>query len=206
MEQQTEDWLNARAGHATGSGVKFIRAKIKSGEAAGRKNYRMKLIMERIAGSPINEGYTSAEMQRGIDLEPIARARYEAFRGVLVDECGFVLHPTIKGFGASPDGLVGDDGLVEIKCPNISTHIGYWMDDKPPSEYVDQMLAQLACTGRRWCDFVSYDDRVAEDLQLVVIRFEPSAADIKALETDVIQFLAEVETEFQKINQRRVRK
>lgn len=206
MEQRTQDWLNARAGHVTASGVKNVRAKIKSGEAAGRKNYRMKLVMERIAQAPINEGYTSLEMQRGIDLEPIARARYEAFRGVLVDECGFILHPRIKGFGASPDGLVGQDGLVEIKCPNISTHIGYWLDDKPPSEYVDQMLAQLACTGRRWCDFVSYDDRVAEDLQLVVIRFEPGAEQIKAVEADVIQFLTEVESDFEKINQRRGRK
>jgi putative phage-type endonuclease len=206
VEQRTEDWLNARAGHVTASGVKNVRAKIKSGEAAGRKNYRMKLVMERIAQAPINEGYTSAEMQRGIDLEPIARAHYEAFRGVLVTEVGFVLHPTIKGFGASPDGLVGEDGLVEIKCPNISTHIGYWMQDEPPSEYIDQMLAQLACTGRKWCDFVSYDDRVAEDLRLVVIRFEPKKEEIEQLEKEVIEFLLEVEAEVEKINQRRSRK
>jgi predicted phage-related endonuclease len=159
--------------------------------------------MERITGQSISEGFTTADMQRGIDLEEIARARYEAASGNMVDQVGFVKHPKIEGFGASPDGLIGEDGLVEIKCPSMAVHVGYWLDEVVPSEYQDQMMAQLACTGRKWCDFVSFDDRVAEDMQLFIIRFEPKPEEIKKLENEVIQFLVEVDKDLTKINLKR---
>lgn len=209
MEQKTEEWYAIRAGKASGSGVKNIRAKIKSGESATRRNYRMKLVMERLLGRPLEDGYSNAYMERGTEMEPIARAMYEAESENMVDEVAWVPHPTIENFGVSPDGLVGTDGLVEIKVPSMPVHIGYWldaMDGKVPTDYTDQMLAQLACTQRKWCDFVSYDDRVVEDMQLVVIRFEPDRKEIEELEKEVKQFLHEVDQEVLKINQRRNKK
>jgi hypothetical protein len=169
----------------------------------------MKLVMERLLGRPLEDGYSNAFMERGTEMEPIARAMYENYADVLVDEIAWVPHPSIENFGVSPDGLVGEDGLVEIKVPSMPVHIGYWldaMDAKMPTDYIDQMLAQLACTGRKWCDFVSYDDRVVEDMQLVVIRFEPDRKEIEELEKEVEQFLNEVDQEIIKINQRRNQK
>lgn len=206
MEQKTEEWYQIRAGKASGSGVKNIRAKVKSGESATRRNYRMKLVMERLLGRPLEDGYSNAFMERGIEMEPIARAMYENYAEVLVDEIAWVPHPTIENFGVSPDGLVGTDGLVEIKVPSMPVHIGYWldaMDGKVPTDYTDQMLAQLACTGRQWCDFVSYDDRVVEDMQLVVIRFQPEKKEIEELEKEVEKFLEEVNQEVEKIQAKR---
>jgi putative phage-type endonuclease len=206
MEQKTEEWYQIKAGKASGSGVKNIRAKVKSGEAAGRRNYRMKLVMERLLGRPLEDGYSNAFMDRGTEVEPIARAMYENYAEVLVDEIAWVPHPTIENFGVSPDGLVSTDGLVEIKAPSMPVHIGYWldaMDGKVPTDYTDQMLAQLACTGRQWCDFVSYDDRVVEDMQLVVIRFQPEKKEIETLEKEVEKFLEEVDKEVEKIQAKR---
>lgn len=206
MEQRSEEWYQIKAGKASGSGVKNIRAKVKSGEAAGRRNYRMKLVMERLLGRPLEDGYSNAYMDRGTEVEPIARAMYENYAEVLVDEVAWVPHPIIENFGVSPDGLVGTDGLVEIKCPSMPVHIGYWldaMDGKVPTDYTDQMLAQLACTGRQWCDFVSYDDRVVEDMQLVVVRFQPDRKEIETLEKEVEKFLEEVNQEVEKIQAKR---
>ncbi len=206
MEQRSQEWLAIKAGKVSGSGVKNIRAKVKSGEAAGRRNYRMKLVMERLLGRPLEDGYTNTYMDRGTEVEPIARAMYENYAEVLVDEIAWVPHPTIENFGVSPDGLVGTDGLVEIKVPSMPVHIGYWldaMDGKVPTDYTDQMLAQLACTGRQWCDFVSYDDRVVEDMQLVVVRYQPDRKEIEKLEKEVTEFLVEVNAEVQKIQAKR---
>lgn len=206
MEQKTEEWYQIKAGKASGSGVKNIRAKVKSGESATRRNYRMKLVMERLLGRPLEDGYSNAFMERGTEMEPIARAMYENYAEVLVDEIAWVPHPTIENFGVSPDGLVGTDGLVEIKVPSMPVHIGYWldaMDGKVPTDYTDQMLAQLACTGRQWCDFVSYDDRVVEDMQLVVVRFQPDRKEIEELEKEVEKFLEEVNQEVEKIQAKR---
>lgn len=206
MEQRSTEWHEIRAGKVTGSGVKNVRAKVKSGEAAGRRNYRMKLIMERILCKPLEDGYTNSYMERGVEQELVARARYEAEAGVLVDEVAWIPHPTIEGFGVSPDGLVGDEGMVEIKCPSMPVHIGYWLDGTPPAEYKDQMLAQLSCSQRKWVDFVSFDDRVAEDMQLVIVRFEPLKKEIEDMEKEVVKFLEEVDQELIKINQRRNQK
>jgi putative phage-type endonuclease len=190
MEQGTEEWKLARLGKVTASRVSAARAK--KGTAA-RADYIADIITERLTGSPI-ESYTNAYMEWGTANEPLARAAYEIKTGVWVEQTGLVDHPTILNFAASPDGLIGDDGLIEIKCPaKTSTHISYLTAKEVPSGYKHQMLAQMACTGRRWVDFVSFDPRLPERLQLFVVRFEPSEEDIKNLETDVVNFLTEVD-------------
>lgn len=202
MEQRTPEWFAARLGHVTASGMANVNATIKSGEAAARTNYRIKLITERLTGQA-EETFTSPAMAHGTEQEPIARIVYEAFRDVSVQECGFIQHKTIKWFGASPDGLIGDDGLIEIKCPNTSTHLQYWMANKVPEKYKDQMLAQLACTGRAWCDFVSFDNRMPADMALFVVRFTPTLEEIKQTEASVVKFLSEIETHMEMIKKRR---
>jgi putative phage-type endonuclease len=192
--QGSLEWLQQRAGHVTASGVEDVKSFGKDGktELAGRKDYRIKLLTERLRGEPSMDGYVNAEMQRGIDLEPVARARYEAEMGVDVQQCAFVKHPTIQWFGASPDGLVGDDGLVEIKCPKSATHMLYLLEGKAPKKYHDQMIAQCMCTGRKWVDFVSFDDRLPDHLQLFVVRFTPTEKDFADTAEAVQKFLAEL--------------
>jgi putative phage-type endonuclease len=165
-------------------------------DTAARRNYLIQLVTERLTGQQ-QESFSSAAMQRGTDLEPVARMAYEATNG-FVDKAGFYKHSSIEWFGASPDGLVGDDGLVEIKCPNSTTHVDYILYGKVPSKYQRQMLAQLACTGRKWCDFVSFDDRLPEHLQLFVVRFEPKPEEIDKLQEGVIKFLNDVQKEYDK--------
>lgn len=193
MEQRTDDWFAARLGSATASRMNDALA---GPDTAARRNYLIQLVTERLTGQQ-QESFSSAAMQRGTDLEPVARMAYEAKHG-FVDKAGFYTHPDIKWFGASPDGLVGDDGLVEIKCPNSTTHVDYILDGKVPTKYKRQMMAQLACTGRKWCDFVSFDDRLPEHLQLFVVRFEPKPEEISKLEEGVIKFLNDVQKEFDK--------
>ena len=193
MDQRTDDWFAARLGSATASRMNDALA---GPDTAARRNYLIQLVTERLTGQQ-QESFSSAAMQRGTDLEPVARMAYEAKHG-FVDKAGFYTHPDIKWFGASPDGLVGDDGLVEIKCPNSTTHVDYILDGKVPTKYKRQMLAQLACTGRKWCDFVSFDDRLPEHLQLFVVRFEPKPEEIAKLEQGVIAFLTDVQKEFDK--------
>jgi putative phage-type endonuclease len=187
MDQRSIEWHQARLGHATGSRASDILA---GKDTQARKGYITQLVTERLTGAS-QDFYTNADMQRGIDVEPVARAAYQA-SNELVDEVGFIKHPTILWFGASPDGLVGSDGLVEIKCPRSTTHLEYIQAKKPPAKYVPQMLAQLSCTGRKWVDFVSFDNRFPEHLQLFVVRFEPSAEELEKFETKVKEFLSEV--------------
>jgi predicted phage-related endonuclease len=132
-------------------------------------------------------------MQHGTDTEPLARAAYEALQDVLVDEVGFVPHPSIIMAGASPDGLVGDDGLLEIKCPNTATHIETLLSQSVPGKYNTQMQFQMACTGRQWCDFVSFDNRLPEELQLFVKRVPRDNEFIKQMEDEVVKFLNELD-------------
>jgi len=190
--QGTPDWLQARAGHVTSSRVADVLARIKTGEAATRRNYKAQLVAEILVGGPVEEGYVSASMLAGNELEPLARASYEIAREVSVDQVGFVLHPKIARAGCSPDGLVGVDGLVEIKCPKTATHLGYILSGNVPSEYQPQMLWQMACTGRAWCDFVSYDPKLPEHLQLFVKRLARDDQRIADMEAEVRQFLKEV--------------
>lgn len=193
IEQGSPEWFAQRCGKATASKIADIIATTKSGPAASRKNYAAQLVAERLTGA-VEESYTNAAMQWGKDKEPEARAAYAFLYadGVEVVEAGFVDHPSIAMSGASPDGYVGDDGLVEIKCPNTATHIDTLLGKSVPGKYVTQMQWQMACTGRKWCDFVSFDPRLPSHLSLFVKRVHRDDAEIKRLETEVAQFLAEV--------------
>ena len=196
MEQRTEEWFEARMGCVTASRTADVMAKTKSGYAASRANYMAELICERLTGER-QGGFSSAAMQWGTETEPQARMAYEIMTGATVVETGFVLHPEIAGFGASPDGLVGDDGLIEIKCPTTGTHLQTILDGVVPTQHYPQMILQAACAGREWVDFVSFDPRVDEQHQLFVRRFYPTKEQIAEVEAEAIQFLAEVDVMFE---------
>ncbi|MDE3022895.1 MAG: YqaJ viral recombinase family protein [Pseudomonadota bacterium] len=198
MTQGTPEWFQKRLGKVTASRVADVMAKIKTGEAAARANYRAQLVAERLSGQP-EESFTSPAMDRGTELEPFARAAYEAHRLVMVDQIDFVDHPSILMSGASPDGLVGDSGLVEIKCPNTATHIGYLTAGVAPAKYQPQMLWQMACTEREWCEFASYDPRLPPPLSLFVAKFERDDKRIKEMESEVKAFLDEVDEIVEKL-------
>lgn len=191
IEQRTEAWYAARLGKVTASRVADLMAKTKSGPSASRANYMADLIVERLTGQRA-EGFTSAAMQWGTDTEPQARAAYEFHTDAEVVEDGFSLHPTIADFGASPDGLVGDVGLVEIKCPNTAAHLDVLLTGTVPAKYVTQMQAQMACTGRAWCDFVSFDPRMPGEMQMFVKRVHRDDAFIAEMEGKISAFLAEL--------------
>lgn len=191
MEQGSPEWLALRAGKVTASRVADVIARTKTGWGASRANYMAELIAERLTGQPA-PSFSNAAMQWGTDKEPEARDYYAFITGATVEQIAFVHHPTVADSGASPDGLVGDDGLVEIKCPNTATHIDTLLGAVGPSKYMTQMQWQLACTGRKWCDFVSYDPRMPESMQLFVTRIERDDDVIAVLEKDVAEFLAEV--------------
>ena len=189
--QGSPEWLQLRAGRVTASRVADIIAKTKSGPSASRTNYMAELVAERLTGRP-SEGFSSAAMQWGTQTEPQARDAYAALTGQDVEQVGFVHHPSIPFSGASPDGLIAWDGLVEIKCPNTSTHIDTLLTGKVPSKYITQMMWQMACTGRDWCAFVSFDPRLPEHMQLFVKRVEADPTLIASLEAEVSLFLGEV--------------
>lgn len=191
-EQGTAEWLHEKCGNVGASRIADVMEKIKSGEAAARRNYRAELICELLTGQS-QDSYCSPEMQRGTELEPFARAAYEIRKGVMVDQTGFVMHPTVKRAGASPDGLVGEDGLLEIKCPKTATHIDYLLNGTVPSDYQPQMLWQMACTGRQWCDFLSYDPRLPEALQIFLVRLMRDNDRIAEMEKAVVQFNQEID-------------
>ena len=191
LEQGSPEWFAARCGKITASRVHDVIARTKSGYAASRKNYEAQLIAERRTGTVANS-YSNAAMQWGIDTEPQARAAYELRSGYDVLETGFTIHPRIENAGASPDGLIGEDGMVEIKCPNTATHLETLLGAKIPAKYVTQMQWQMACEGRLWCDFVSFDPRLPDHLQIFSSRVERDDNRIKELETEVIGFEAEI--------------
>lgn len=201
VEQGSAEWLAMRLGKLTASRMADVLAVTKSGPSASRKNYMAQLVAERMTGQPA-ESFSNAAMAWGTEHEPLARAEYEILTDYSVEQVSFVDHPDIEWCGASPDGLVLDSGLVEIKCPNTATHIEYLLAGKPPAKYVPQMLLQLACTGRKWCDFVSYDPRMPDEHRLFVVSFEPKRDEILAVEQAAIEFLAEVEQVIQKLNNR----
>jgi putative phage-type endonuclease len=191
--QGSEAWFKSRLGSVTASRMSDVLAKGKSGEAVTRLKYRMQIIAERITGR-VSESFSSAAMEWGTEQEPFARMRYAADTGRIVDEAEFYTHPTIKWLGASPDGLLNDTGgLLEIKCPNTQTHLGYLLDKKAPAAYINQMQTQMWVTGRAWCDFVSFDPRVPNHLQLFIVRLERDDDLIERMETEVHKFLSEVE-------------
>jgi len=199
IAQGSEAWFLQRLGKATASRIADVIAKTKSGYSTSRENYRVELALERITGQR-QESYTNGAMQWGTDTEPLARAAYEAHTGHIVDEVPMLPHPTIAMSGASPDGLVDKDGQIEVKCPNSATHAKTLLAKKPDGKYITQMQWQMACTGRKWCDFVSFDPRFPEHLQLCVIRVERDDEMIASLEQEVTSFLAEVAQMVQQLN------
>ncbi len=204
-EQGTPEWHAARAGKVTASAITNVTAKGKgSTEAASRRNYRVQIVTELLTGLATEPGFESSEMRWGKEQEPFARAAYEVQADVMVDQVGFVCHPTIERGGASPDGMIGFDGetmagLLEIKCPNSSTHVGYILADEVPADYQPQMLWQMACTGAPWCDFVSFDPRLPDHLQLFIKRFHRDEARIAAITVEVLSFLREVDETLAKL-------
>ena len=198
MEQKSPEWFAARLGKATGSRIAEIVAKTKSGDSASRGNYMAQLVIERLTNKQ-EESYSNEYMDWGNLQEPFARAAYEAATNVLVDEVGMITHPRIEMSGASPDGLVGDDGLVEIKCPKTATHIETLLSKTVPGKYNIQMQWQMACTDRSWCDFVSFDPRMPDGLQMFLKRVHRDDALIKTLENEVIKFLKEVDAKLEQL-------
>lgn len=197
MEQRTDDWFAARLGKVTASRVADVAAKTKTGYSASRDNYMADLIVERLTGQKAST-FSNAAMEYGTLMEPNARAAYSARVGELVEEVGFIDHPTIAMSGASPDGLVGE-GLVELKCPNTSTHLEYLLAGEPPAKYVTQMQWQMACTARPWCDFVSYDERLPEHLRVFVKRVMRDDKRIAELEAEVTKFLTELDEKLKQL-------
>lgn len=198
--QQTEEWFKARLGKVTASRVSDVIAKTKTGYSASRAKYMTQLVLERITGERA-ESYSNAAMEWGIEQEAFARAAYEAHANVLVDQCGSFDHPSIPMSSASPDGLVEQDGLVEIKNPMSHTHLETLLTKTVNGDYVTQMQWQMACTGRKWCDFVSYDSRMPEHLRLFVKRVERDDETIAELEKEVSKFLSELEDKVNKLKE-----
>ncbi len=190
--QQTDEWIAARLGKVTASRIADMLATTKTGWGASRKNLMAELISERGTGTQYPH-YVSPEMKRGIDMQPMAVAEYEKRAKILVGPIGFVPHPRIAMAGCSPDGLVGDDGLVEFKCPNTWTHIEMLRTKTIESRYVLQMQFQLACTNRHFVDFVSYDDRMKSAQQYICIRCPRNDKTITMIEAETIKFLGEIE-------------
>lgn len=198
--QGSDAWFQSRMGKVTASRVADVIAKTKTGYSTSRDNYMAQLICERMTNT-VAESYSNSAMQWGTETEPLARAAYEAHADVLVDEVAMINHPSIEAAGASPDGLVGDYGLLEIKCPNTATHIDTLLSQTVPGKYNTQMQWQMACTGRQWCDFVSFDPRMGDGLQLFVKRVPRDAAYIAMLEEEVKKFLIELDGKIKKLNE-----
>ncbi|MBQ0955942.1 lambda exonuclease family protein [Serratia symbiotica] len=197
MEHKSPEWFAARCGKVTASRLADVMARTKSGYSASRQNYMAELICQRLTGTR-EEGYSNSAMRRGNELEPVAREMYVLNQfDAEVSEVGFIPHPVIEGFGASPDGLVNDDGLIEIKCPNTWTHLETIKSGKPKRQYLLQMHAQMMCTDRKWCDFISYDDRLPPDLAYFQKRIIRDDELVIEIESEIKAFLGELEKELE---------
>lgn len=190
--QGSPEWFASRLGKVTASRMVDVLAKLKTGEAASRAGYRAELVAERLTGKQA-ESFSNSSMKWGADCEPLARAAYEAETGVFVTETAMVPHPVIEKAGASPDGLVGAMGQIEVKCPETKNHIDTILSGKAPAKYIPQMQWQMACTGRAWCDFISFDPRMPAEMQLFAVRVLRDDDLIAAYEAEVVKFLAEVD-------------
>lgn len=197
VEQGSDLWKQLRLGHVTASNMADVMAKGKYGESEARRKYKVRLVAERMTNQS-QDSYSNAAMEWGIEQEQFAAMAYEVKTNTLLDKTGFWPHETIAWLGVSPDRLVGNDGLVEIKCPNTTTHIDYILDDQVPAKYHKQIQCQLWVTGRQWCDFVSYDPRLPLENQLFIKRAYPEKEFIAEMEAETLKFLDEVE---QLINQ-----
>jgi len=194
VEQGSPEWFQMRLGKVTASRVADILAKTKTGPSASRQNYLIELAIQRTTGI-IQESYSNSAMEWGVQNEGNARVLYEITTNNFVDKVAFIDHPSIKWFGCSPDGLVSDRGLLEIKCPNSATHWEYFKSKKPPQKYFIQMQAQIAVTNKDWCDFVSFDPRMPDRSQLLIVRVDRDEAFIAEMEAEIKKFLDEVEVE-----------
>lgn len=193
IEQGTLEWRMLRLGKISGSRISDVMAKGRDNKpSVTRENYMYELATERLTNIP-TESFTSPAMTWGTENEDMARTAYEVFKGVFVSELPWVAHPNIANAGCSPDGLVDDElGLVEIKCPNTKTHIEYILKGEPAKTYYNQMMWQMACTGRQYVDFVSYDPRLPVDLELFVARLQRDEEQIQLITEEVIKFDNEV--------------
>ena len=200
-EQGSQEWLQERCGKVTASRIADLMAKTKTGWSASRDNYASQLICERLTGC-VQPSFTNAAMIHGTETEPEARRAYEFFVDRDVRQVGFIPHPTIAMAGASPDGLVGDDGLLELKCPNTATHIETLLLGCIPDKYMKQMQFQMACTQRAWCDFASYDNRLPERMRLYVHRVERDEAAVAEIEAEVTKFLKEIDETVEQLRAR----
>jgi len=198
IEQRSDEWFAQRLAKVTASRIADIMAKTKSGYSASREAYMNDLLTERLTGKPA-KSFTNAAMQHGIDTEPQARTTYELFTGNQVTQTGFHIHPTIAMAGASPDGLVGDDGLLEIKCPQPPAHSQLLDKRKIPHRYMLQMQWQMACTGAKWCDFVSFNPDFPAPFDMFIKRLERDDDLISLMEREVLTFLAELEAKLTRL-------
>ena len=192
LEQGSVEWATAKLGYVSASNIAEVMSKGKTGEAIGRKKYKTRLVAERLTMQPL-ESYSNDAMAWGIENEPMAAMAYEAATGTFLEKTGFWKHPEIKWLGVSPDRLLGDKHLVEIKCPNTTTHLDYIFENKVPGDYYKQIQCQLWVTGREWADFVSYDPRLPFKNRLFISRVEKDLSMIKEMELEVKQFLTEVD-------------
>ncbi len=199
--QRTDEWFAARLGRVTASRVADVVAKTKTGWGASRATYMGELIAERLTGVAA-EKYVNAAMNWGTETEEQARAAYAFHKDAEVVEVGFIPHPRIVMSGASPDGMIGDDGLVELKCPNTSGHIEVLLGQTIPNKYLLQMQWQIACTERKWCDFVSFDPRLPESMSLFVQRVPRDDKLITELEKHVADFLTELDAKIAQLSER----
>lgn len=201
MIQGSPEWFAARCGRVTASRVADTVARTKTGWGASRANYAAELIAERLTGC-VAPSFSNDAMRWGTEKEPDARAAYATRYGADVLEVGFVEHPEIEMSGASPDGMVGDHGLVEFKCPNTATHLETLLGEAVPGRYITQIQWQLACTGRQWCDFGSFDPRLPQHMQLFVKRVERDVSLILELESEVAVFIREIDEKVARLTER----
>ena len=201
LEQGSVEWRLARAGFVTASRITDVCRKPRKGqgESVSRKAYMAQVISERLTGKPIEQQFESWDTRRGTNLEPMARAEYEILTGAAVRSVGFVEHPSIPFAGASPDGLVGNEGMAQVKCPRTHVHLDYILAGIVPAEYRPQMYFEMACTGRQWSDFVSYESNLPNHLQLFVVRLQRDEAEIQHIEEEVQRFLSDVEDIMRKL-------
>lgn len=198
VEQGSPQWHAERCGKVTASRIADLMAKTKTGWGASRANYAAQLVAERLTGTVV-DGYKNEAMEWGIATEAEARGSYEFYTDTVVSPVGFIPHPTIAMSGASPDGYIGTEGILEVKCPLTATHIYTLLGQAVPSKYILQMQWQMACTGRLWGDFVSFDPRMPEDMRLFVKRVERDEGRIKEITGCVEDFLAEIDAKVEQL-------
>lgn len=205
MEQRSPEWFAARLGKVGASRIADLMARTKTGFGASRANYMAELVCERLTGAK-TDGYTNAAMQWGIDKEPDAKAAYCFMTDAAIEECGFIDHPSIAMSGCSPDGFIsGTDGLIETKCPQTAAHIETLLTGTIEGKYQLQMQFQMAVTGRKYCDFVSFDPRLPPEMQLWIQRVSRDDAKIAEIEDDVIVFLSELDAKVAALKSRYMR-